>query len=329
MAGAFIGDEIGLGPLTLHPAVRYDWYRLSPDRDPLLPQFTGAGQSADRVSPRIGAVLKLAPTVRLFASYARGFRAPEPGQINQFFSNLAFGYTSAPNPNLRPETSEAIEAGLRLNSDTVDMSASVFRADYRDFISQEVVSGDFTPANPAVFQFINLDRAKVKGAEARLDARAGNGLTGQLAISYAEGDQITPNRTTRPLSTVDPLKLVMGVGWREPGQGRFGGQIIMTHSARKSLGDTTGVCSTECFRPAAFTILDATVFARLTQALTFRAGIFNLTDATYAWWSDVRGLSVPRPSPPVPPMCPGRLHPAGPQRQRLADPPLLKKGQTS
>ncbi|PTS79780.1 hypothetical protein DBR17_11515, partial [Sphingomonas sp. HMWF008] len=31
--------------------------------------------------------------------------------------------------------------------------------------------------------------------------------------------------------------------------------------------------------------------------LTVRAGIFNLTDATYAWWSDVRGLAVPRPLP--------------------------------
>jgi hemoglobin/transferrin/lactoferrin receptor protein len=313
LAGAFVGDEIGIGPLTLHPALRYDWYRLAPDKDPLLPQFTGAGQSADRVSPRIGAVLALAPTVRLFASYARGFRAPEPGQINQFFSNLAFGYTSAPNPNLRPETSEAIEAGLRLNSEAVDLSASVFHADYRDFISQEVVSGAFTPTNPAVYQFINLDRAKVKGAEARLDARAGNGLTGQLAISYAEGDQIAPDGTGTPLSTVDPLKLVMGVGWREPGAGRFGGQLIMTHSARKAAQDTTGLCSSTCFRPDAFTILDATVFARLTDALTLRAGVFNLTNATYAWWSDVRGLSVPRPLPTgaadVPPVAftqPGR-----------------------
>lgn len=313
LAGVFVGDEIGLGPLTLHPALRYDWYRLSPDKDPLLPQFTGASQSADRVSPRIGAVLTLAPTVRLFASYARGFRAPEPGQINQFFSNLAFGYTSVPNPNLRPETSEAIEAGLRLNSEAVDLSASVFRADYHDFISQEVVRGAFTPTNPAVYQFINLDRAKVKGAEGRLDARAGNGLTGQLAISYAEGDQIAPDGTARPLSTVDPLKLVMGVGWRAPGRSRFGGQLTMTHSARKAAQDTTGLCSSECFRPAAFTILDATLFARLTDALTLRAGVFNLTNATYAWWSDVRGLSVPRPLPAgaadVPPVAftqPGR-----------------------
>ncbi len=61
LAGAFVGDEIGIGPLTLHPALRYDWYRLSPDRDPLLPRFVGAAQSADRVSPRIGAVLTSPP----------------------------------------------------------------------------------------------------------------------------------------------------------------------------------------------------------------------------------------------------------------------------
>ncbi|MGO1305243.1 MAG: TonB-dependent receptor domain-containing protein, partial [Sphingomonas parapaucimobilis] len=50
LAGAFVGDEVGIGPLTLHPALRYDWYRLSPDRDPLLPRFVGAAQSADRLS---------------------------------------------------------------------------------------------------------------------------------------------------------------------------------------------------------------------------------------------------------------------------------------
>lgn len=307
-AGLFIGDEIALadGQFLLYPALRFDWYDLSPRTDPLLPTFAGAGQSGSRVSPKFGAVWKLTDTVRLFANYATGFKAPEPGEVNQFFENLAYGYTSAPNPDLGPEHSESIEGGLRFSSDHVSLGLTGFSARYKDFISQEVVGGGFTPTNPAIYQFINLDRVRIKGAEARFEVRSPSGLYSTLAISYAKGDVIEPDAARSPLSTVDPLKLVAGLGYRAP-QGRFGGQIIMTHSARKEAARTEGVCSPDCFRPDAFTILDATAFVQLREGLTLRAGIFNILDKTYSWWSDVRGLAlvpagVPNaPQPFVPP----------------------------
>ncbi|NYF33886.1 TonB-dependent hemoglobin/transferrin/lactoferrin family receptor [Sphingopyxis sp. JAI108] len=290
--GLFAGDEISIadGRLILYPALRFDWYDLSPDDDPLLPAFSGAGQDGSRLSPKVGAVWKITDTVRLFANYATGFKAPEPGQVNQFFENLAFGYTSAPNPDLGPERSESFEGGIRFSSDQVSLDVTAFSARYKDFISQEVVSGSFTPADPAVYQFVNLDRARVKGAEARFEGRASSGLYTTLALSYAKGNEILPDGTRVPLSTVDPLKLVAGVGYREPA-GRFGGQLIMTHSARKEASRTEGLCTPECFRPDGFTILDATAFVRVAQGLTLRAGVFNILDEKYAWWSDVRGLA--------------------------------------
>ena len=291
LAGFFLGDEISVGPLTLFPALRFDYYKLTPQADARLPaSFVTTGQSGQRLSPKMGAVLKLNDQVRLFANYAQGFRAPEPSQINQFFENLAQGYTSRPNGDLGPERSESIEGGIRFTSEAVSLSATAFSARYKDFISQEVVGGGFTPANPAIFQFINLDRVKVEGAEARLELRDTSGLNGQVALSYAKGDVIDPQAGTRlPLATVDPLKLVAGIGWRDP-RGRFGGQLIATHSARKSEERSTGVCTPSCFRPEAFTILDATAFVNL-GPVTLRAGLFNLTDRKYAWWSDVRGLA--------------------------------------
>lgn len=289
-AGAFMGDQITLGGLTLYPALRFDWYKLSPQADPLLPGFAAAGQSASRVSPKLGAVWKLSEAVRLFANYANGFKAPEPGQINQFFQNPAQGYISAPNPALGPERSESFEGGVRLSGKGVSLDITAFSSRYRDFISQEVVGGGFTPANPAVFQFVNLDRVNVHGAEARFEARAKSGLHANLALSYAHGDVIAPGDLRTPLSTVDPLKLVMGLGFRDP-QGRFGGQIIATHSARKEEGRTTGLCTPACYRPTAFTILDLVANARVFDGMTLRAGVFNLLDEKYAWWSDVRGLA--------------------------------------
>jgi hemoglobin/transferrin/lactoferrin receptor protein len=293
-AGLFAGDEISIadGRLILYPALRFDWYDLSPDDDPLLPAFSGAGQDGSRLSPKFGALWKITDTVRLFANYATGFKAPEPGQVNQFFENLAFGYTSAPNPDLGPERSESFEGGIRFSSDHVSLDVTAFSARYKDFISQEVVSGSFTPADPAVYQFVNLDRARVKGAEARFEGRASSGLYTTLALSYAKGDEILPDGTRVPLSTIDPLKLVAGIGYREPQSGRFGGQLIMTHSARKEASRTEGVCAPgECFRPDGFTILDATAFVRIVEGLTLRAGVFNILDEKYAWWSDVRGLA--------------------------------------
>jgi len=293
LGGLFVADEIeiGDGTLTLFPALRFDAYKLDATDDPLLPGFAGADQSDSHVSPKIGAVVKLSDSIRLFANYATGFKAPEPSQINQFFENLAFGYTSLPNPDLGPERSESWEAGIKVGLEGLSFSATAFHADYKDFISQVVVSGSFTPADPAVYQFVNIGRVEVEGIEARADFRLDGGITGRFAIAYAKGEEVLPDGSRLPLASVDPLNLVLGLGYRDPG-GRFGGELIATHHNRKELDATTGYCTSECYRPGAFTILDATAFVRVAEMFTIRAGVFNITDKKYAYWSDVRGLDA-------------------------------------
>jgi len=290
LAGLFVSDEISLGPVTLFPALRFDHYALDPRKDAALPGFNSASQSGSRVSPKIGATWALSPDVSLFANYAQGFKAPEPSQVNQFFQNLAFGYRSEPNPNLKPETSRSVEGGIRFGGGGVRVQLTGFHADYDHFISQEVVGGAFTPANPAVYQFINLDEARVNGIEGRVDAQLGRGFSANLAFAYADGDVIRGG-TRASLSTVDPAKIVGGFGYRAP-DGALGGQLTVTHSTRKELSATTAVCTAACYRPDAFTIVDVTAFVRVTDGLTLRAGIFNLLDAKYAWWNDVRGLAA-------------------------------------
>lgn len=292
LLGLFAGDEIAIGTsgLTLYPALRFDYYKLDPCEDTLLPNFPATGQDGSRVSPKFGALWKVGGGVNLFGQYAQGFKAPAPTQVNQFFENLAFGYTSEANPDLKPETSRTFEGGIRYGGEAVDLSLTAFTGRYRNFISQEVVGGSFTPTDPAVYQFINLDRVKISGAEARLHGRMPAGFTGTLALSYAKGDVIDPSGARTPLVSVDPLKLVAGIGWRATDD-RFGGDVTMTHSAGKSEARSRGLCTPSCYLPDAFTIVDATAFVRIGEALTLRAGIFNILDAKYAWWSDVAGLA--------------------------------------
>ena len=135
---------------------------------------------------------------------------------------------------------------------------------------------------------VNLTRAKIQGVEARARVKLENGFSGFAAASYAKGDSYAPNKT--PLDSVDPIKVTAGVSFRAQ-DGRYGGELAVTHSERKSAGRVAQVCTSGCYRPGAFTTADLTGFWRFNDALTARAGVFNLTDQAYAWWSDVRGLS--------------------------------------
>ena len=288
LGGVFLATEFTFldGAVTLFPALRYDFYDLDPTDDPLLPEFAGSAQSDDRLSPKLGVTVKLANDVLLYANYAQGFRAPTPYQVNNFFENLAYGYTSLPNPDLGPETSESWEGGIKFSTEAVSLQLAAFTADYDDFISQQVVGGSFTPMDPAQYQFVNYDAVAIDGVEAKANFRMGNGFYSRFAIAYADGDILSPGQAPAPLDTIDPLNLVLGIGYREP-QGRFGGELIATHHARKPLDETDGG-----YRPDAFTILDATAFFAVTDALKLRAGIFNIFDENYAYWQDVRGLSA-------------------------------------
>ncbi len=299
LLGGFVADEISFADelVTLFPVVRFDHFKLDADADPAVPSLTAIDKSGSHVSPKIGVVVKLDDSVRLFGNYARGFKAPAPSQVNQFFENPTGRYRTIPNADLKPETSQTFEGGVRLNSEAMSLSVTGFTGTYRNFISLENVG--FGSDGFMLFQNINLGKVKISGAEAQFSARAKNGLTANLALSYAKGTVNPGLAAESGLLSIDPAKLVMGLGYRDP-KGLFGGQLIMTHSAGKSVGSVRGAgtavsaCSAtlDCIRPDAFTILDLTGFVNLGEHLTLRAGIFNLLDKKYAWWSDVRPLAA-------------------------------------
>lgn len=288
LAGLYVQDEIKAGRLALYPALRLDYYKLDPKADPLFHAAT-AGQSDTHLSPKLGLVWEASDLVTVFANAATGFKAPSPSQVNTGFSNPVSNYQSISNPDLKPETSRTLEAGLRLNRDNWRLSVTGFTGDYDDFIEQVQVGGNFTAASPAVYQYVNLTGVTISGAEAKGSVTLGAGFTARAAVAYAKGSSKARGVST-PLASIDPVKITAGVGYRAP-SGRFGGDLSVIHADRKSASRTGVTCAGGCFTPAAFTVADATAWWAVTEAVTVRAGVFNLTDEKYWWWSDVRGLS--------------------------------------
>ncbi len=293
LTGIFLQDEISLldGQLLLYPAVRYDAYEINPIRDALYPaNFPAEPSEGDQVNPKFGVVAWPTDWLGAFANYGKGYKAPEPNQINEGFENLAFGYTTIANPDLRPESSDSMEAGVRVRN--IDFlggywsgSLTAYAVDARDFIVNQSIGGAGTPADPTIFQYINLTRVTIDGVEAQLNAAWDNGVGLRLAASKGQG--VVNGTPNEPLETIDPAKLVAGLTYDDP-EGRFGGQLIATFVDGKDLQD---VVNPNSFRPPSFSILDLTAYWNINDMVALRAGAFNLTDEKYWWWSDVRGLT--------------------------------------
>lgn len=295
LGGLYVQDEITAGPVTIYPAVRFDYYKLDPKTDPLF-TTAASGQSDTHLSPKIGVVWDATELVTLFANLAAGFKAPSPSQVNTGFANLVSNYKSISNPELKPETSRTLEGGVRLHRDRWRVAVIGFTGEYDDFIEQVQVSGNFTAANPAVYQYVNLSGVKISGAEAKGSFDLGAGFTAKASVSYARGASRT-NGVNTPLASIDPVKITGGVNYRAP-SGKFGGELSLIHSDRKSAGragvtcaGTGGSSANNCFMPPSFTVADLTGWWAVTDAVTVRAGVFNLTDEKYWWWSDMRGLA--------------------------------------
>lgn len=266
---------------------------MTPQKDKLFPAASES-LSESHVSPKIGAIYWANDHFGLFANYGAGFKSPSPMQVNNFFANPVYGYESIPNPDLKPETSNSIEAGMRFRrlaafGGSLNLSATAFHSEYEDFIDQIIVRGSGIPGrDPSIYQYVNLTDVTIWGLEARGDIAWDNGWSVIVAASFADGEQDV-NGTTQKLTSIDPIKLVGGLNYHHPA-GRWGAPLTTTWADKKSNYECGGY---PCWPGEAFTVVDLTAYWHLSEQATLRAGGFNLFDEKYAWWSDVRGLRRP------------------------------------
>lgn len=289
LAGAFVQDEIGIGRWSFFPALRWDYYEIDPQNDPLFVAAVPAGQDDTHLTPKLGVVFRVNEQVSLFANAAAGFKAPSPSQVNNGFTNPIANYRSESNPDLQPETSETIELGARARSGRWSATVAAFAGRYDDFIEQVQTGGTFTPTDPAVFKYVNLTEAKIYGAEASGRVELGAGFAVNAAASFARGDSKLDG-VEAPLPSIDPFKLVTGLEWHDSAE-RFGTQAYVTYSDSKSPSRAGVACTPTCFIPESFVVADLVGWWNITESTVLRAGVFNLTDEKYWWWNDVRGLS--------------------------------------
>ena len=153
----FIEDTVSVGDWTVIAALRADRFELAPSADPMYledyPFAELVSLDESDLSPKLGVIYKLTPGVDVYAQYSHGFRAPPYADANIGLDIPFFNYRAIPNPELRSESSDGIDLGLRWHGVASSARVSVFRTRYEDFIESKVRLG-IDPVGRAAFRLV-------------------------------------------------------------------------------------------------------------------------------------------------------------------------------
>ncbi|MGD9562371.1 MAG: TonB-dependent receptor [Pyrinomonadaceae bacterium] len=173
------------------------------------------------VAPKIGINYRLAEFASLRASWGRGFRAPDLGQLFYKFANPLFRYQVLGNSNLRPEHSGSWQIGGEFHalSRKARFGVNFFRNDVANLISSESLGTvpnrlvaeerlaaagldpsvsrfiDFFPVQ--LFAYLNLANIYTQGFEVDSTYLIGHGFAASGAYTFLEAIN---KETGRPLT---------------------------------------------------------------------------------------------------------------------------------
>lgn len=265
-------------------------------------------QSDTYFTPSLSLSVEVVPQMNAYATVTRGTRLPTAAERTGTYDSISYtgtgrGYAVLGNANLRKETSQAYELGLK--GDVVkglSMHASVYQTEYKNMI--EYVMQEDDPANyPTITQGLfrpeNIGNARTWGAELTLRAELGawapamQGYHVDLATGVAKGRSFnTLTGDSGGLASVAPAKTALSVGYDHANE-LFGLALTAVHAGDKQAPNDllTGTTAPR-FKVPSYTIFDLSTYWNVHKNAKIIVGVYNLTDRKYWDYAAARSLSA-------------------------------------
>ncbi len=297
-AGVYLQDRMvfGDGKVELVAGLRYDHYRLSPEKGGLYETanpmaLPPSSVRAGRLSRRLALLYHPADGHTVFAHYSEGFKAPAFNDVNTTYVNDAFRVIREANPELVPETSRMVEVGWNYRDDRRRLSLVGFHTRYRNFIEFRPIGTN--ALGYTVSQTVNLDRSRIHGLELKggydLVGLTPRGVLGlNLAAAWARGRDLD---TREPIDSVDPLTVSAGVNWRD--DERWFLEARLKAVAPKRARDISQTLKNQgVTRTPGYATVDLFGEYRPHRSVIINAGVYNLLDRKYWIWSQRQRLNA-------------------------------------
>mgnify|MGYP001292350478 FL=1 len=295
--GIFVNDRINITDrATFVLGLRYDSYDLEPTPDALfnnsnVSRYDLANIDDSAISSKIGLMYDLSDGLSAYMQYAEGFRSPDYESANLTFTNFAYYYSVAPNPDLDSEESSGYEVGLRGNIDNHQFSLAAYETDYENFIDTAVTGA--TPQGIVVYQYVNLNDAEIKGIEASYQTAISDNLLFKLGANRTFGTS-----DGEKLINISPSKAVLSLAWKSSNE------KIKVNSLSSLVASSPSNLPPSCGRSGCNDLVELggrvthDIFGsyQVTPDILLKFGISNITDKKYWNWTTVSGKTINDPN---------------------------------
>ena len=285
--GIYAQNEVQYGKIDLIAGVRVDSYKLDARADSTYYDYCSKGSNScpvndldtSNISPKIGITYPLNTEIEIWSQYSRGFRAPSWWELQASQINLTSSppYQSIPNSDLKPETSNSYEVGLRGDYQKYNFEIAGYYNTYQNFIETGVDKGitNVDGLEVTTYSTDNVGEARIWGVEYShkykfTPSKGGFSLIGSAGYTYGQD-----KNDDTPLNNIDPLKIITGIGYTTE-DNKLSGEFISTYVGNKRRKDTyTG------YRAKPYTNFDLLGKYKYSKSLDLSLGIYNLFDKTY------------------------------------------------
>ena len=265
-------------------------------------------QSDTYFTPSLSLSVEVLPQMNAYATVTRGTRLPTAAERTGTYDSISYtgtgrGYAVLGNANLRKETSQAYELGLK--GDVVkglSMHASVYQTEYKnmiEYVMQEDDPVNYPTITQGLFRPENIGNARTWGAELTLRAELGawapamQGYHIDLATGVAKGRSFnTLTGDSGGLASVAPAKSALTFGYDHANE-LFGLALTAVHAGDKQAPNDllTGTAAPR-FSVPSYTIFDLSTYWNVHKNAKIVVGVYNLTDRKYWDYAAARSLSA-------------------------------------
>lgn len=294
-ANVFAESDIHSGSLIVSPGLALSYYKYTPTPSSDYQQGAQSvspiqGQHETFVSPKLGIAWQVNPLLVPFVSYSRGFKAPSGQQLISSFSNTGrgYGYAIVGNPNLKPETANNFEYGVKGGNATLSYQVNGFYNRHRNFIDYVNLGNGVPGYSTFVYQYHNVDKATIQGLEMAAQWQFAPDWRVNGALAYAHGT-IESDSSKTPLNSVNPLKIKVGVAYDKE---TWGANVNLTYVSGKKDRDLDVSPQAWTVNPSkSYALVDLGAYWKPSKHLSLSANINNLFDKKYWNWADLSTLA--------------------------------------